>query len=1465
MKRIKYILLLVSLFLFQHGVWGQLSASYSVSSISSVVESGTIPLGSTSTYSQTYSTAKQITSGDSATLTLTGYDGLKIIGITLRMRSNASKGAGSLNLNSGSNTIYTIPSSKFNTTNWNGAWSTSYVDITRNITSYIVQAGENVTIIINASENSLYIEKYTIIYELPATPPSLSNESYTGTVGTVFSEIPNNTGGAVGSWDIVSGSLPTGLSFNTATGEIYGTPTADGSFSVNIKATNSNGSSTATYTFVIDPASTVTSCFGEDFSSVTNGNNTSTGGSGSAWSGNTNFPTVDKAYQAGGAVKLGTGSAIGSIESMVLSSISGDIDVKIKVKGWSTVEGDIKVSIDGQSQTLPYTAKMADPFEEITAHFTGVSAGSTLKIETKAKRAFIDEVEIICHPFVPCTPTVSIVEIRPSSAPANANVQVKVNDATLISSVELDSANLPFTVVDATTIEFQIPSGTTGGTKTLTLYDNTACSPNTTFEIQEVFGVCSDLPSTYNDLFISEIYDSQGLNEWYMELFNPTPNPITLDGVYSIERRGDVGGSVDRSIPLTGTVPAHSTYTLFLGDNPAYSGSYTCTGIAFDFIEEGTGINEDDEIDLVKNGVKVDEAHAPDNKGYSLLREIVSGETVPTTSYSATQWNINSTESCADLGIFNTTFTTIDMTSPADITGCSVDLIVNSTTPGITYQWYYNDASSMTTWKKVNATNLSGVTITGETTNHLLISGNTASLDGYQFYCEAFDGSCGKMSESALFHHGVSPIYRSVNNGNWTTISNWEVANSITGPWSAACDYPTAINSEKVFIENGTHIILDIDNDIDFIEIKNGGTLETEPNSQLKVYNSVTGTDFIVDGTYIYRGNSSNSLILDGGATWTLGNNATIIKTNTGAAVVLRDQYEGGISTIPATAQWIQRYNGDGDQTLVTVNMYYPNLRFENTTGTAYTTNSNASFSGNSTNTIIKGNLEVGMTGTSTYKLYHNNFNVNPILILGNFSIGAGSSVINERGSAVSQLGDGTGFEVKGNILINGTLDLTSNAATPLAERVLKLSGVSNQTVSGSGIIHVYKIEIDKPSGDVLLNRDLQAQNELKMVNGNIYTNSSLLELGLNTTQKGILNYTNGYVIGKMKRWFNGTNTGDASSLFPMGWDNDPVIGMGMYNRFARIEFTSAPSSGGSLTTEFIPQDMIYNGLWISAANSGGFGSRIENAEDQGYWTLTANTISGGTYNASFTGQGFTEIVDLSDITLLKRSNSSSPWIAPGAHVMATGTLAIPTVHRTGLTGFSDFGFGSRNIDHPLPIELIRFDVTCIEGNTLLTWSTASESNNDRFEIEQSTDLINWKLIAEVRGAGNSNELREYEYTYRNDQHNFVYYRLTQVDFDGEMVVYAPISSSCFSEEKGILAYPIPAKDELTIVLNQINLNEAILSIINLDGKVIEKQMLSPIDNILHLSVSNYSEGVYFIQVQTEEGEMWVEKISVSQ
>ena len=182
---LKTLLLLCALIVGSGSAWAE-EVTYTVSSKTSVSTSGTAPEDSKATYSQTYSTAGQATANNSLTLTLSGYKGYIITGITLSMKSNTSKGSGSLDVVVGdSEHIASISTAAFSDDSWNGYYSTSYVDINVTMTDddYEIQEGEDVVITIAATINSLYCQSYTLTYEsagdpsLTASDLTITNES----------------------------------------------------------------------------------------------------------------------------------------------------------------------------------------------------------------------------------------------------------------------------------------------------------------------------------------------------------------------------------------------------------------------------------------------------------------------------------------------------------------------------------------------------------------------------------------------------------------------------------------------------------------------------------------------------------------------------------------------------------------------------------------------------------------------------------------------------------------------------------------------------------------------------------------------------------------------------------------------------------------------------------------------------------------------------------------------------------------------------------------------------------------------------------------------------------------------------------------------------------------------------------------------------------------------------------------
>ena len=271
-------------------------------------------------------------------------------------------------------------------------------------------AGQQVFIeLFRSTGERMLMDDFEADYDIPALPPVITSLlTASAVVGQQFSyQITANNSPS----SFAASGLPSGLSVNASSGLISGVPAAAGTFNVNISAANSFGSDSEQLTISVG-AGGGSEIFREEFSSITAGNSTNTSGSSSAWGGNTNFPSTDlsRVYQAGGAVRLGTGSATGSMTSrpLGLGGGNGNFTVSFKVKGWSTNEGNILVSVPGLvTQQVSYTSTMSGSFEAKTVSFAGASNGSTVTLSTSAKRAFIDDVVVQVALPPAATPTIS--------------------------------------------------------------------------------------------------------------------------------------------------------------------------------------------------------------------------------------------------------------------------------------------------------------------------------------------------------------------------------------------------------------------------------------------------------------------------------------------------------------------------------------------------------------------------------------------------------------------------------------------------------------------------------------------------------------------------------------------------------------------------------------------------------------------------------------------------------------------------------------------------------------------------------------------------------------------------------------------------------------------------------------------------------------------------------------------------
>jgi hypothetical protein len=108
-----------------------------------------------------------------------------------------------------------------------------------------------------------------------------------------------------------------------------------------------------------------------------------------------------------------------------------------------------------------------------------------------------------------------------------------------------------------------------------------------------------------------------------------------------------------------------------------------------------------------------------------------------------------------------------------------------------------------------------------------------------------------------------------------------------------------------------------------------------------------------------------------------------------------------------------------------------------------------------------------------------------------------------------------------------------------------------------------------------------------------------------------------------------------------------------------------------------------------------------------------------------------------------------------------------------------------------LPIELIDFNAIMNEDRVEISWTTSSEVNNDYFIVEKSQDGFNWEITIETKGSGNSNFIINYFEIDNDPLIGLSYYRLTQVDFDGEQETFNVIPVENDIKGEGIMnIYP---------------------------------------------------------------------------
>jgi hypothetical protein len=222
--------------------------------------------------------------------------------------------------------------------------------------------------------------------------------------------------------------------------------------------------------------------------------------------------------------------------------------------------------------------------------------------------------------------------------------------------------------------------------------------------------------------------------------------------------------------------------------------------------------------------------------------------------------------------------------------------------------------------------------------------------------------------------------------------------------------------------------------------------------------------------------------------------------------------------------------------------------------------------------------------------------------------------------------------------------------------------------------------------------------------------------------------------------------------------------------------------------------------------------------------------------------------------------HTGSAWEIPTVTSTTFGANMLTVVGYTGT--FSPFTVAEGA--SALPVEMVYFYVNCKETDVQIQWQTASEHNSDYFQLETSLDGLNWDILQTIPAAGFSQELLNYSAIDLDAARKQKYYRLKQVDFNGDFEMYGPLKADCAVESSNISLYPNPCESLVTVsVASQIS-TEVNYTLISPEGKVLENKKMAVQSGItsITLDVSNYPRGMYILQFYVNE-KRFIKKLTV--
>lgn len=332
---------------------------------------------------------------------------------------------------------------------------------------------------------------------------------------------------------------------------------------------------------------------------------------------------------------------------------------------------------------------------------------------------------------------------------------------------------------------------------------------------------------------------------------------------------------------------------------------------------------------------------------------------------------------------------------------------------------------------------------------------------------------------------------------------------------------------------------------------------------------------------------------------------------------------------------------------------------------------------------------------------------------------------------------------------------------------------------------------------------------------------------------------------------------------------NDAQHVNGYVSKIGNDAFTFPVGSGTDLRTLSISAPSVateeYSVAWIvgnpsvngdpSNANAlhptTSFTAPIASVSTTGQWDWIPVTGSGAglTITVAIPDLSGTGVLP-ADLRLVGWNGSS--WVNLTATGNASGNTEGATLSGTMISGITAVGIGS--VSTVLPVTFTSFTVQQDHCQGAITWATAYEHNNAYFTVERSSDGRGFQEIARVMSQGNSSETRQYAYTDVQPLTGWNYYRLVQVDKDGQHSVTNVKGLNFSCNNSAVKVYPNPFQEGFTIGINGYNDEVLHVIITDVQGKITGQAngLLKKVNGELESIGRQLSPGIYFMSIDSE-------------